>query len=59
MTSNDPQEVVSCPGPLVWFAVLNDEVVLECAACGYVHVGSGVPFDAAHTDTETMTEGVR
>ena len=48
-----------CPGPWIWFDAPDAEVMLECATCGQIHVGSGVPFDEAHADTQLIREGLR
>jgi hypothetical protein len=48
---------MTCPGPLIWLAALDDEeeggAVLECMACGYL---TGDVLDPAHSDTPFLCE---
>lgn len=46
---------MTCPGPLIWLAALDDEeeggAVLECMACGYLTRDA---LDAAHRNTSLL-----
>lgn len=47
-----------CEGPLVWFDAPEHEVILECAACGVIVVGSGHELPRDHYDAPLLREGV-